>query len=520
MKKLLLLIIVSLVLTGVASGTTTWTDGDAGDSLWSTPGNWDAGIPDAADWAKIRAGVDAPAIITDGIDAVAQKTHLGYSQGGAIIMDGGTLTHPTGDLLLGKNGGPGILTISGGTISCNDLEVAGGNPGTINMTGGTINATDDFMVPESAGSTAEVNILGGGTITVGDDLDMDVAGSGSLNLVRGTVDVNDDIRMVAGGVPIDIKFGTLLIGDSGVDTNGARLTEYVGNGWITGFGDPCNVSVVNDGETITVTATADPLARTPTMDGYAYISATSPLSWINLPADVGSDVWVDVYFNKVSDTDPNSYQILGAGLNTTGVAVDANVDGQEYIWQVNSYLSGDPGVVVYGDDGDPNTTPEQENNIDEGVTMYFTALSDFPPEVVIDTPPTATWANEPLQLDATVTDDAVSTVTYAWTSDEPNAVFSDPAAEDPTVTVNYLSGAFNVTVTVSDDNLLGVTGQDSEGMYCATDACTAARSPVELADDYPADIAIDCEHDLADFALIAGDWLIDYTITEPTAIPQ
>ncbi|UCE46678.1 MAG: hypothetical protein JSW47_13780, partial [Phycisphaerales bacterium] len=84
----------------------------------------------------------------------------------------------------------------------------------------------------------------------------------------------------------------------------------------------------------------------PNTPGYAspQNGATVPggdvqLSWTNLPPNVGSDVWVDVWFGTDPVTDFT--KVVDAGLNTTSVLVSAPVDDR-YYWQVNSYLDGSP----------------------------------------------------------------------------------------------------------------------------------------------------------------------------------
>jgi len=62
------------------------------------------------------------------------------------------------------------------------------------------------------------------------------------------------------------------------------------------------------------------------------------LSWTNLPANVGSDVWVDVWFG----TDSGSLaQVVTGGENRTSVTVSAPVGGT-YYWRIDSYLNGSP----------------------------------------------------------------------------------------------------------------------------------------------------------------------------------
>lgn len=63
------------------------------------------------------------------------------------------------------------------------------------------------------------------------------------------------------------------------------------------------------------------------------------LSWTNLRPNAGSDVWVDVWFG----TDPlaDFTKVIDAGLNATGVTVNAPADGR-YYWQVDSCIDGSP----------------------------------------------------------------------------------------------------------------------------------------------------------------------------------
>ena len=87
------------------------------------------------------------------------------------------------------------------------------------------------------------------------------------------------------------------------------------------------------------------------------------LSWTNLPPNVGSDVWVDVWFGTDPVTDFT--KVVDAGLNTTSVIVSAPV-ADTYYWRVDSYLDGAPtgdpieGTVFtfYVDDTDGDGLPD------------------------------------------------------------------------------------------------------------------------------------------------------------------
>ncbi len=323
---------------------------------------------------------------------------------------------------------------------------------------------------------------------------------------------------------MDIKFGTLILAGDEV----SRVQGYVDNGWITGFGIVGNVTADVAGNTTTVKA-IDPLQRTPAY-GAVVPTGTVNLSWVNLDPislpgyPVPTGVWVDVWFG----TDPNSLtrEVDAAGPGTTTADVSApSLD--EYIWRVDTYRYGDPAVMDY--ENDPNLV------VDEGWTMYFIASDDTAPEVVIDTPPMATWIDEPTPLQVTISDDDKSDVTIVWTSDEdPNAVFDPPTTtytkgtvtyplvSTTSVTVDYHSGPFTVTATVSDANPLLETRSASVTVDCADNPCQATRGPVGLDAVHPADLVGDCMHNLADLAVIASNWLReDYkALDEPAAFTE
>ena len=96
-----------------------WTD-TTEDHLWSTPDNWSE-FPTLNAWAKIRNGLPGP-LIPSGVDAVTRRVHIGYSEGGALTVDGGTLLVGTDDLRVGKET-TGILTLLlEQWLKCNGLD--------------------------------------------------------------------------------------------------------------------------------------------------------------------------------------------------------------------------------------------------------------------------------------------------------------------------------------------------------------------------------------------------------------
>ncbi len=264
-----------------------------------------------------------------------------------------------------------------------------------------------------------------------------------------------------------------------------------------------------------------PRAAAPTDGGAVGNYATTQLDWDNLLGDTeGETMYVDVLFGTDTTYDPNTstyadfVKVVDAGTDTTTVVVDTPTLG-EYFWQVNTYAYGDPNVVDY------DIIPVDPNAIAipviEGPIYSFEVLADMPPSVVIDTTSTVTWKNVPIQLNSTVTDDGATTVVFLWESDDPNAVFSPSViVEDPTVTVNYASGPFNVTVTVGDGTYPDADSADVE-LDCRQDACAASRLGLGL--DTAADIDEDCAVGLPDIAMLAAKWLSEYAAPIPFVTP-
>ena len=524
MKKLLL-IIVSLVLAGVANAS-VWNPAGNGIvppdvGLWSDGGNWTPnGVPTSADTVVFNLADPAECQVTGAqqCGTFVMGDHGAASPQNAVlcIMPGASLTMgwTNGWCAIGHSRDAGSVIVERGALLDIDahlyIGMNDGGSGRLIINGGTVLVADTFRYGREAGAEGYVDLN---------------AGLFQARYLNSTGPY--------GGL-FDIAFGKYRL-TGGENSDRDRLQRDIDNVYITcfgGAGTPIVTQEANGDWCVICNPDDDPLARTPTYDAIvAWTTWDRTLSWINLPANSGSDVWVDVRFGTDPSQNPNGVYadfplLVDAGLNTTSFGPVSTPANGDYLWRVDTYLDGDPCTVVYGDDGDPNTSPEQENNIDVGFLMVFFATDDFPPEVVIDTLPTATWANEPITLNATTTDDAASIVTHAWTSNDPNARFSPSIdggltgnTEDTAVTVNYNSGAFNVTLTVDDDSPIPGDVIATLGLDCRQNPCGAARNAVGRADDYPADVAVDCEHGLADFAVIANDWLVDYALTEPEEIP-
>jgi len=303
----LMCLVLIIVLAGNVQASTDYVDDGSG--LWNDAANWTNGIPTLTEWAKISNASGSghqTAIINSGYDAVSLKTHVGYSGGGTLTINGGTLTMPDAsncDLLLGKSGGAGTLNMNSGTINIGrDLEVAGGATGTINMTGGTINVGEDFMIPEVAGSTAEVH-LDGGTIIVDGSLTM--GATGSLDIQDGELRLDGDQTSV--------------------------VQTYYNNGWITGF-DRTGIIVwdttSNPGyTTVTATQPVDPpeKATNPTPADGGEGSLVADLSWTSGTGAVTHRI-------HFGTTNPPAFQVeQNAATYDPGMLVE----GQIYYWQID-----------------------------------------------------------------------------------------------------------------------------------------------------------------------------------------
>jgi hypothetical protein len=473
-KKLIYFVLVLGLVGNVQAQDATWTDA-TGDHNWFTPENWSE-FPTDAHWAKIRNGLPGPTIASEG--AIARRVHVGYSEGGALTVDGGTLVVGTDDLLLGKNGGEGILNMISGSIDvARDFEVGGGDPGIVNMTGGTITVADDFMIPEVIASTAEVN-LDGGTIIINGDLTMRADGdtmNGTLNITGGTLILDGDVVSTVQG--------------------------YIDNGWITAYDGKGTVrldyNVTNEGQT--TLKGVHKLNPNPVNGGFTAPGAVE-LSWtLPDPCTPGEPVPVDVYFtddlNKLLlFTDSASIQVVSKqSLSSVVVQAQPNI---QYYWAIDTYI-GDPNDPIYG--------------------PIFSFIADTLPPQVDAGNDVITWLAEGVRvgnLDATVIYDKAYSVQWMVVSepDDPNnpdAVINDPSAEDTSITLSAV-GEYVLQLDASDGTK---TGLDTVTINVYNDGCEAAQS---LPDYVPlvGDLNGDCKVDDVDMALLEENWLQDNSLTE------
>ena len=129
-----------------------------------------------------------------------------------------------------------------------------------------------------------------------------------------------------------------------------------------------------------------------------------------------------------------------------------------------------------------------------------------------------TWSGEPVELDATVQED-ITVTSYLWSADpDTGVVFSDPAIEDPTVTITKATtNPSVVTLTLEVDDSVNPLVTDRMRIDVYDTACLATIG-IGLTEDHPTDlVGDDCITDIEDFAEMAAKWLNDTGLPEPIA---
>ena len=254
----------------------------------------------------------------------------------------------------------------------------------------------------------------------------------------------------------------------------------------------------------------------PIVDGLVP-GSTTELTWINPDPNSPSEPVTATAYLLESDTllaeDPNlGPDVFDDGVQTltvTGESADVTgklLPNKYYYWAVHT---ADPNAG-----GDPIVT--------QGFTWHFEVSSDTTPIVDAGDDQYLVTTGSPMtiNLDATVSDDELAgPVTITWTNEtaegdaNPNTVITyDPNefVEDPTLTLTNavdgeVTGYYQFQISVDDGVWPAVTDQVIIGVYgtCAE----AAEGDPDDDWDTTGDLDGNCKKDLADFALLAADWL-------------
>ena len=248
LKFVALFVVFTSFTTIAAANETIWTDGAAGDSLWSNPGNWSAGVPGAGTSVLLNRTVD-PALIDAGTTAVCAEFVFCNCDPPVVCeleVTGGSLTILGDYWEMGEVEGNLVgLYIDGGVVDANNLRAGIGDT-LIIVTGGELNLTGTLEIPRAyapVATAAGVLLLEGGVVCAGDlTLNNSVGG---LDLVN-----SPDISLCQ----IDVTQGTLILdGDKTAKING-----YIDNGLITAYdnSETASISMAYDPNTNKTTVIA------------------------------------------------------------------------------------------------------------------------------------------------------------------------------------------------------------------------------------------------------------------------
>jgi hypothetical protein len=470
LKKMTCLIsfVLLLFLFDSAFAMIYWDDGGA-DHLWSTANNWSTDtVPTSIDPVSIDGPADTHCEIKDGITAQCETLRVGNS-GFTTNLDisGGSLSASGAYVGVDNPSGHGILNMSGGLFSTGDLHVGLAGTGTLNMTGGTIELSDNLLIPDGSGT-------------------------GSVSLCGGTIKASD-LRITSASGSMNITVGTLIL--AGDDTT--IIQSYIENGWITAYRGRGTLSldynVTNNSKT-TLSATA--LLNPTPADGATVPPGEVELSWtLPDPCVPGQPVPVDVYFTDnlkllKEFTDPAAIQVVSK-QNVTSVVVWTQPKTW-YYWAVDTYV-GSPADPVFG-------------------PIFSFYADNLPPKVEAGAD-VVTWLQDGSRtgnLDATVTDDEAYFVQWSVVS-EPNegtAVIEAGNSEDTSITLAAV-GMYVLQLEAFDGEY---TDSDTVTINVYNDGCEAAKS---LSDYQPlvGDLNGDCQLDAVDLALLAENWLKENALT-------
>ena len=341
-EKLLILAVLAfaVVMTGTAYAEDVWFlwYGDAGNSLWTNPWNWDLmSVPQAnqtppndARIERVLAPITGPVIQTGDVvgtgalDLGVWLPGLPYAE---LTMTGGTFTISGWWALGDKAGAYGKMTVTNGTI----LATAG--PLTVGMTGVGLLIVGD---PCYTGNPS-IRVNGSG-IVVG----RDNSASGTIQLYNGTLR-GQSLSMI--GAPgstslLNIEKGTLNVSNNVVTTlinyiAQNRIQSYLGRGGFTlGYNSTTRLT------TLTATEPNWAIAWNPIpryTEGYYVEGAAAPdanLTWSAGLYASSHNVYLGTSLAEVNNAaDPNVYPGRG---NTTATSFNGNLAfSQTYYWRID-----------------------------------------------------------------------------------------------------------------------------------------------------------------------------------------
>lgn len=393
-----------LLVTAVVAGggsravaiDTQWTG--AASALWTTAGNWTAGVPTSSDNAQLVSPASNTTIDLSGtqganqLQVVAGGTYtLSSTAGGVLSLSdqlflfsdgssrssltiGGDLTvnSPNGAMGTGTNTVGSTLTVNGqakvaitdtfnvgyesrdnvlqvsGTFRAGNLFVgtlATGTSNDLNITGGTVTATNSLVV----GSAGSFNsLVSTGTLTV--------TGPGGVDIGTAVTATSNSLSLNAGAFSAT---NTLIVGRAG-DSN--SFTVQLGSTATTGQ-VRIGLDAGADGNSATLTGAGSQWTANGTVI-VGNFGDTNSLTVLNGGAMTVSGLSKNLWIGKETGSDNNVVTVDGAGsvLNVTGagseVVISAtNGTGNKLVLSnsgsanVNSIQTGPGGTLQIGDTG-------------------------------------------------------------------------------------------------------------------------------------------------------------------------
>ena len=495
-------ILLGLVAKSPAADYKDWDDGDFANHLWSSPANWSPeGLPsmigDTGNRTRIEPGSGG------GNYPILDSTIFDTDPNGAFA-DRLYVAHQAGDGSFAE-----LWVMDGAKLTIgDDLNIAynGDSHGicTVNGLDTVIDIGDDLKI----GRRGEgVLMMNGGTMNVSSTIEIPSStDTASINIghlqLNGGVITCDALSMrpvnsgVIGTGTIDVTAGSLILDGDAVSI----VQEYIDNGWITAYDGNgtlyLNHDVTNPGKT---TLTAIHLFHPKPEDGGLLAAGEVALGWtLPDPCVPGQPVQVDVYFTDDYDalwsfSDPAAIQIVSQ-QNLTSVSVQTQPKKQ-YYWAVDTYI-GDPNDPIFGP-----------------IFSFFT--DNLPPNVDAGEN-IVTWLQDGVRignLDATVTVTDDDPYTVQWTVvSEPNegtAVIETATAEDTSITLTAL-GEYVLQLEAFDGEY---ASSDTITINVYSDSCEAAQSRPDYV-PLVGDLNGDCRVDDADLALLQDNWLQDNSLAE------
>ncbi len=332
-----------------------------------------------------------------------------------------------------------------------------------------------------------------------------------------------------GTVLVTTRFATSLDPDyvAGSETKKGNLLQY----------DPITDSLTllygsfDIGRFDAVVYFADGVSTPVPSNGARVPTTQDTISWVNPdPNLAGSDIYCDVYFAEsypdyktsldpnTNGVDPNDCYTLNANFldyatlvvddqpNVTSLDLTTTASsypltyGQSYFWRVDTRDPSDPTTStvigeVYKFTAD-NTSPEV-NAGDDVITWLTDGTVDvtMAPTVSDDGKP-----NPP----------AAYTVLWEESPESADMVINSPTVEDTTVTITA-PGTYTLKLTADDGQLANF---DFVIINVYADACAAAQAQSGYV-YFDGDLDGDCDVDLADFQMMAVDWLDSNALVAP-----